>query len=333
MPQRGSRRLSQNPRKIAAMSSNASHIEISEWCRTSLGSAADEVLFETGFASRVLGLRLADDRRVVAKIRAAAPRLVGGAIVQRHLWEAGFPCPEPLAGPTEFAGQVISAETLVLGGSALVDDPRAPELYASALADLVRLAPSPDAVPTLSPPPVWACWNPSAAGPWPDHGSGDFADVDLNTCPGPVWLDEVAIRVRNRLAGCSLPPVVGHADWWSGNLRWIERTLHVVHDWDSITVQPEAIFAGQAAYLFAASTFELDGSAPGASIEGTERFLAAYERVRGLPWTADELELAWAAGLWIAAFHAKQSTLADCGEGFAEMVRGEAPERLRRAAA
>jgi hypothetical protein len=70
------------------MWSTATHIEISEWCRKSLGSPAEEVLFETGFASRVLGLRLADNRRVVARIRDAAPRLAGAAMAQRHVWEA-----------------------------------------------------------------------------------------------------------------------------------------------------------------------------------------------------------------------------------------------------
>jgi hypothetical protein len=37
-----------------------------------------------------------------------------------------------------------------------------------------------------------------------------------------------------------------------------------------------------------------------------------------------------AAGLWIAAFNAKLSTLEDRGEGFAKLVRAEAAERLRR---
>jgi hypothetical protein len=109
---------------------------------------------------------------------------------------------------------------------------------------------------------VSAAWHSSRVSPPPagrtgtiqqlDHGSGDFDRVDLNGWPGPAGLDEVANRVRTRLARCPEPCDVGHADWWSENLRWIERRLYVVHDWDSITAQPEAISAGQAAYLFAA---------------------------------------------------------------------------------
>ena len=100
-----------------------------------------------------------------------------------------------------------------------------------------------------------------------------------------------------------------------------------------MTAQPEAILAGEAAYLFAATTLELDGEAPGASVAETERFLAAFVQGRGRPWSADEREAAWAAGLWVAAFHARLSRFEDRGEGFADLVRREAPERLRRAGA
>lgn len=105
-------------------------------------------------------------------------------------------------------------------------------------------------------------------------------------------------------------------------------------DWDSITAdQPEAILVGEAAYKFAKTSFELDGCAPGASIEATDQFLAAYERAAENRWTDDERQVAWAAGLWVAAFDARLSRFEDRGEGFAELVRRDAPERMRRAAA
>jgi hypothetical protein len=126
---------------------------------------------------------------------------------------------------------------------------------------------------------------------------------------------------------------VGHADWWSQNLRWVGQQLHVVYDWDSVTAQPEAILAGEAAYMFAKTDFELDGCAPGANVEATEQFLVAYENAREQPWTTDQRGLAWAAGLWIATFDARVSRLEDRGEGFAELVHSEAEERLRRAGA
>jgi hypothetical protein len=308
--------------------------ELSEWCRRRLGSPADQVLFEAGFASRVVGLRLADGREVVLKVRTHSPRMRAAAMVQRHLWEAGFPCPQPLAGPVALGEHWISAEALISGGAPLTDDPEAPELYAAALAELIRLAPSPDTLPSLSPPPDHAHWNHTEKGLWPRRDALDEAiATDLNQEPDPVWLGETARRVRARLASCTSPDVVGHADWWSQNLRWIDRRLHVVHDWDSVTAQPEALLAGEAAYMFASTDFELDGCAPGATIEATKRFLLAYEEARRRPWTAEEREVAWAAGLWVAAFRARLSRFEDRGEGFADLVRAEAPERLRRAGA
>ncbi|MDQ6673138.1 MAG: phosphotransferase, partial [Chloroflexota bacterium] len=262
--------------------------------------------------------------------RRFTPRLVGAASVHRHMWTVGFPCPQPLAGPTEFGGSWMSAETRVVGGTPLIDDPEAPELHAAALAEFIRLAPHGEVLPTLVPPPDFAHWNHTEAGRWPRRDRGD---VDLNQESDPIWLSSIADRVRSRLATFQRPSVIGHADWWSENLHWVGHRLHVLHDWDSVTAQPEAILAGEAAYLFAATTFELDGEAPGATIEGTERFLVAFEQARGRPWSADEREAAWAAGLWVAAFHARLSRFEDRGEGFADLVRRDAPERLRRAGA
>ena len=309
--------------------------EVSDWCRRRLSSPVDNVLFETGFASQVLGLRLADGQEVVVKVRAFSPRIPAAVMVQRQLCCAGFPCPGPLTDLMPLGEQWISAESLVLGGAPLrADHAEAPELYAAALAELIRLAPAPDTLPTLLPPPDHAHWNHAETGVWPRRDAvGDVRDTDLNQESDPVWLRQTATLVRLRLARFKGPDVVGHADWWTQNLRWIGRRLYVVHDWDSVTAQPEAILAGEAAYMFASTEFELDGCAPGASVEVTQRFLVAYAQARGRPWTADEREVAWAAGLWVAAFRARESRLEDRGEGFADLVRQDAPERLRRAGA
>jgi hypothetical protein len=45
-------------------------------------------------------VRLADGRPVVVKVRPALPRLAAGTAAQRARWQAGFPAPEPLTGPT-----------------------------------------------------------------------------------------------------------------------------------------------------------------------------------------------------------------------------------------
>ena len=305
--------------------------ELSEWCRQHLGSPVHRVLFQAGFRTQVSGLALVDGRGVVTKVSSSTPRLRAALLVQRHEWEAGFPCPQPLVGPVALGHRWIWAETLVSGGEPLVDHPRAPELYARALAELVRLAPPVAALPTLVPPPAWLHWDHTEAGPWPPRDA--VGSDNLNGAADPRWLSETAHRVRSRLARFAGPPVVAHADWWSDNLRWIGDQLHVVFDWDSVTAQPEPVLTGAAAYMFAKTTCELDGCAPGASIDATERFIDAYEQAQDRCWSADERQVAWAAGLWVAVFDARLSRFEDRGEGFADLVRRDAPERLRRAGA
>jgi Phosphotransferase enzyme family len=301
---------------------------LSGWCETHLHSGIDAPIFQTGFATRVFGVRLHDGREVVLKLRSYTQRLRGTAAVHTHLWKATFPCPELLVSPTPFASAWISAESLVSGGHVLTDDREAPELYAEALADLVARAPAPDQLPELLPPPAWLHWNHAESGVWPRP---DHHDVDLNAFASPAWLTDAAQRARARLRQCAAAPVVGHADWWSENLRWNGRELHVVFDWDSITAQPEPIVAGAAAYMFAATTFEIEGSAPAANVAQSERFLLAYARARGRPWTREEWETAWAASVWVAAYQVQLSALEAVTGAFSDLVRHELPERLLRA--
>jgi hypothetical protein len=52
------------------------------WCQQQLGAEPVEELFRSGHLSLVVGLRLADDRRVVVKARPAAARVAGCVAVQ-----------------------------------------------------------------------------------------------------------------------------------------------------------------------------------------------------------------------------------------------------------
>jgi len=89
------------------------------WCAQWLGAPPTRVLFEAAHLSIVTGLRLVDGREVVVKARPLAARLQAGVHVQRHLWAAGFPCPEPLAGPHPLGMLTATAEALVSGGTRL----------------------------------------------------------------------------------------------------------------------------------------------------------------------------------------------------------------------
>lgn len=140
---------------------------------------------------------------------------------------------------------------------------------------------------------------------------------------GPEWIDGAGRRARDRLRASESVAVIGHCDWLAGNLRWSEDALLVVHDWDSMTADSEAVLTGFAAALY--STVSVDELA---SVEDTERFLAAYCHSRGRQFSADELERSWAAGVWTRAYDAQyQHTV---GQPITSLSENEARERLGR---
>jgi hypothetical protein len=289
------------------------------WCIEYLGSPPADEIFRSGHLSAVLGLRLADGREVVLKVRPDSPRIAGCVEVQRHMFLAGYPCPEPLTGPAPLCGDVATAEAYVPGGAVLPSPDHAAGAFAQAFAELIRLGPRPAEVSTLDPAPSWAAWNHAGDGLWP---CPEESDVDLNEVAGPGWIDDAGRRARDRLRASESEAVIGHCDWLAGNLRWTGDALLVVHDWDSMVVDSEAVLVGFAAAL--CSTVSADQLA---TVEETERFLAAYCEARGRQLSADELERSWAAGVWTRAYDAKyQHTV---GHRVSSLSEDEAAERLR----
>ncbi len=294
---------------------------LAHWCLEHLGSSPTDELFRSGHLSTVLGLRLADGREVVVKVRPDAPRVAGCVEVQRRLFQAGYPCPEPLTDAAPLGGDIATAEVCVPGGAVLPNADRAAAAFAEAFARLIRLAPSPAEVSSLAPAPSWAAWNHAGDGLWPRP---EDSDVDLDEVSGAEWIDDAGRRARDRLRSGESAAVIGHCDWLAGNLRWSEDALLVVHDWDSVTTDGEDVLAGFAAALY--STVDADKLA---TIEDTQRFLVAYGRARGRDLSADELERAWAAGVWTRAYDAKFQHAA--GLPVTSLSENDASERLRRA--
>jgi hypothetical protein len=286
-----------------------------------LGSPPADEIFRSGYLSVVIGLRLADGREVVVKVRPDSPRIAACVEVQRRMFHAGYPCPRPLTGVAPFGGDVATAEAYVPGGAMLPSADHAALAFAEALARLIRLAPRPAEVSTLDPAPSWAAWNHAGEGLWPRPE--EDPDLNLNEVAGPEWIDDAGRRARDRLRASESEAVIGHCDWLAGNLRWNGDTLLVVHDWDSMTVESEAVLVGFAAALY--STVSADELA---TVGDTERFLDAYSRARGREFSADELQRSWAAGVWTRAYDAKyQHTV---GKPITSLSVNEARERLRR---
>ena len=267
------------------------------------------------------GVRLNDGREVVVKARKYVARIAGCVAVQRHLFQAGFPCPEPLAGPTRIGQCALTAERFVSGGVQFEDAARAPMLFARLLGDLVVLSPAPNAVAVLDPAPPWLGWDHSGRNLWPP---ADDLIEELNAHAGPDWLDDAAAAAREVLAAYDDVSVIGHGDWESQNIRWNHDTPHVVYDWDSVVARPEATLAGAASAVFTATG---DNGAP--TVEQSEAFLVAYRAARSLPWSHDDRRAAWAAGLWVRAFNAKKRIVRGADPD-ADLTRREAEQRIAR---
>jgi hypothetical protein len=312
---------------------------VAAWCAAQLGSAAVGSFFAAEHLTSVLGVELADGRRVAVKERYGEPRLVGCAVVQRALHDAGIPCPRHLAGPSPLgeprADHVLTAETWEPGGASHpAGDPA--EVYAALLARIVRAAPPPDDVPSLDPPSPWLhydhddparVWPPPASDEWDPHRLGE-------SLPGHVR--DTAARARQRLLRSdahALAPVIGHGDLSGINVRWRlgptgAATEPLVHDWDSVVARPEAVLAGCAAADHAS-----DDRCRLADVATSARFLDLYAAGRGLRWTRVEREVAWAAGAWVAAYNAAFEHLKGGAGPVSEALAVQAEERLGLAAA
>lgn len=291
---------------------------LATWCELHLGSPASSELFRSGHLARVIGTRLADGREVVVRIRPAAPRIAACSQVQRHLFDTGYPCPQPLAGPAPLGAYEATAESYIAGGQMLPDSGRAAQPFAAALAQLVRVAGRPVSVSSLAPAPPWTAWNHTEGGlwPWPED-----MDMDLNEVHGSEWLDAVAHAARQKLRERRDEAVIGHGDWMTDNLRWHGDRLLVAYDWDSLIADSEAVIAGLAAAIY------LYPALP--TVTETRDFLDAYATTRGRPFTPGELQRCWAAGAWTRAFDAKKEHAA--GGPVTSLTQREAHERLRRA--
>jgi hypothetical protein len=284
-----------------------------EWCQAFLGARPVAVLFCVSHLSEVVGVRLADGREVVVKRRVDESGRAGRCVTaQRLLAEQGFPCPMPLTDVIVSEGVAVHAERFVGGGELeRKDTPEAAARSGRLLADVVRRLATLDLDPPL-PNPEWVRW---------DAMPEREAAVAV-----PAWIDDATRRVQAKLAGCDLPPVLGHADWEAQNIRWRNGEAHVVHDWDGLAWLPEAAIAGSAAGIFASH-----GKTALAPLESSEAFLHAYETERGARFSPYEMEIAWAASIWEALHNARDELIYNRPKLSYERLKAQRVERLARA--
>lgn len=292
------------------------------WCADHLGDEPVDVLFELRSMSAVYGLRLAGGRDVVVKAREDGGRAASCVAAQARLAERGFPCARPLTPAVGVGALAVHAEESRPGGELLRGD--SPEVAARCAAVFARLmAELTDVV--VAPPlpnPRWVRWDHADPGLWPSIRRLDERDQSAV----PAYVVDTARRARERLLAADLPRVLGHADFEAQNLRWRDGEVWAVHDWDSLAWQPEAALVGAACGAFASA------SPPTlAPIGSSAAFLEVYQDLRGRRFTAEEQEVAWAAGLWTAAHNARWEALHGDPPVSGDAVREQAAERLRRA--
>ncbi len=284
-----------------------------EWCQAFLGARPVAVLFCASHLSEVVGVRLADGREVVVKRRVDESGRAGRCVTaQRLLAEQGFPCPMPLTDVIVSDGVAVHAERFVGGGELETNDtPEAAARSGRLLADLVRRLAALDLDPPL-PNPEWMRWD-----AMPERHAAAAV---------PTWIEDATRRVQAKLAGCDLPPVLGHADWEAQNMRWRHGEAHAVHDWDGLAWLPEAAIAGSAAGIFASH-----GRTALAPLGSSEAFLHAYESERGARFSPYETEIAWAASIWEALHNARDELIYNRPKLIYEQLKAQRVERLARA--
>ena len=327
---------------------------LADWCVRHLGSPPVEQFFGVQRLSAVHGLRLADGREVVLKVRGALDRQVVCTVVHEAMWQAGIPCPRPLAGPAPLAegdadvwvaggegNESVDARTLAVNaetwegeGVAAVGPLRAAG-YGKLLALMVAAAPDVAELTTLDPPTPWLHWghgDPDRVWPPPASERWDPHRIDDEIDP---LVHEVARRARARLLApdvATLPLVAAHGDFEAQNCRWAsevdDRTRLVIHDWDSVVAMPEAVLAGNSAITYV-SVLDCEIS----SLEQNDEFLAAYAAERGREWTELEWQVAHAAGAWVGAYNAAFEHLKGGPGPVTAGLRDQAGWRLARAGA
>lgn len=284
-------------------------------------------LLRAGHLSAVFGLRLGDGREVAIKARCDEPDRVAACLAaQAALARGGFRCPAPLTAVTSAEGNlVVHAEAWLPGGELLrSDDPGTARRYAEVFADLMVRLGDVHGPPPL-PSPHWLGWDHQGPGPWPPIDELDSRDQ--STVPG--FVVATAIRATRRLRESGHQPrVLGHADFEAQNLRWHGRELHVVHDWDSLAWMPEPVLVGSASGVFASA--EVPTLAP---LESSAAFIKAYQGARRRRFSADELELAWAASLWTTTHNARTEALLGQPPVATTALRAQAAARLSLASA
>ena len=276
---------------------------VDAFCAAHLGAHIGDAYFYVSSQAGVSGVRLTDGRRVVVKAHQPEwPPAFLAAVnqVQRHLFAHGFPCPQPLLGPTRLGlGHAVVEELVDAGAFADARHPAIRRALAQTLAQLVALTRDLRGVPGLRPGllsriPSGTLW------PRPHSPIFDFE----RTAAGAEWIDHLAAQARAAVEQSSGELVIGHCDWSIQNCRFQSHAIAVIYDWDSLALDRETTIVGEAARGFTMNWLVPDPP-PRPSPDEARAFVQDYEVARGQPFSQTEWAAISAAATYALAYGAR----------------------------
>jgi hypothetical protein len=303
------------------------------FCIAELGSSIAETLFREASVGVAFGLLLTDRRRVVVKVhqpRETIARLQAVQQIQTALFEAGLPCPQPLAGPVALGSGHATVETLRDDGKFRdTHDPTCRRLIAAALAyhlEVIGEGPVPGA--------LGGGWSLFAGDRlWPAHAHSPLFDLAA-TSAGAEWIDALGEQAKAAIATTE-PFIAGHSDWSGKHFRFADDAITAIYDWDSLAARSEAALVGTAAMTYA-TRFDLPDVPRFPTPEEMRAFVDEYNTARSSALTTHEREQIAAHGLLLAAYSARCE---HCGlngydattdpNSFTTALRAHGPEYLR----
>ena len=255
-------------------------------------------------AGCVLGIKLESGDNVVIKAyqsRWDAPLLAAVQAVEARVANEGLPCPRPLAHPTQIRegrSNLAVVETwlpdpgMQPGGSAA-----ARRVSAHGLARQIDVCRDLPGVGALANHPLRSDGDTLYGVP-----HSPLFDFDT-TATGAEWIDDILRRAKTFRQQDMAPPVVAHTDWSARNVRFDEKELLAVYDWDSVALATESTALGQAAM-----TWSVTADPGGTAFPDLDSVLAYcddFERARTSPFTARQRRATHGAAVYLLAYAAR----------------------------
>ena len=276
---------------------------VDAFCLAELGSRIAGYLFYESSQGSVIGVQLADNRRVVVKAHppSQSPGFLAAVFrVQSHLANHGFPCPRPISGPMPLArGYAVVEELVDDGVYADAHEPSIRSTMAGTLYWLVDLTRNLTSLPGLRPG-MLSRFMPRRLWPTPHSKIFDFEA----TAQGSEWIDRIASKARQHLLSSSAgEDVIGHTDWSVKHFRFVDGMVRVIYDWDSLALEKEPIIVGDAARGFT-MTWHLDVPVT-PTLDELWAFVEEYEAARGAVFTTAERATIASAAAYALAYTAR----------------------------